>query len=121
VRVLAARGLGDGILVAREEAAVAAPVAAYHGAMWDGRFRLVAPNGVPQDAMMGKLGDDASRFRKQSDLPSVVLRTLPAIRSGETLACVPHLGYRWHENDDRMNVLFDPRLQIAGACFVASA
>ena len=42
VRLLPAGRLGDGMLVVREEAAIGPAVAASPGAVWDGRFRLVA-------------------------------------------------------------------------------
>ena len=37
-------------------------------------------------------------FRGCSDLPSAILRTLPALRVGEVLASVPHLGYACQDN-----------------------
>ncbi len=40
-------GCGDGMLIVREEAAIAAPVPASHGAIWDSRFRRGRPSRVP--------------------------------------------------------------------------
>jgi len=83
---------GGGWLLAREPAACAAPVPAVAGAVWDGRFRQ--DQTVP-DGFLGALGVDAPRYRKTNrDLPSVVLRGLPCVRtaSGEIvfpLACQP--------------------------------
>jgi tRNA(Ile)-lysidine synthase len=122
VRILKAGRLGDGVLMVREEAAIGPAVPASLGAIWDGRFRLHVPAGARistlGDAMIGALGDDAARFRRCSSLPSVILRTLPAIRCGEKLASVPHLGYGCRENDGRITLLFSPGRQAAGAGFV---
>ena len=104
--------------MAREEAAIGPDVAASPGAVWDGRFRLVAPAGVPAGAMIGALGDDAVRFRRYSPLPSAILRTLPALRYGEKLASVPHLGYGCRENDGRITMVFSPGGPAGGATFV---
>ena len=131
VRILPAGGFGDGWLIVREEAAVMEPVAALPDTVWDHRFRVLGdraiPNraissgAIPSGAMIGKLGPDAARFRDDSDLPSAVLRTLPAVRVGKVLAAVPHLGYVSHENDARVTVLFSPRTPVAGPCFVPAS
>ncbi len=118
VRILKAGRLGDGVLMVREEAKIGPAVPASFGAVWDGRFRLVVSTGVPAGATIGALGEDAVRFRRGSPLPSVILRTLPAIRCGEKLASVPHLGYECRENDGRVSMLFSPDRQAAGAAFV---
>jgi tRNA(Ile)-lysidine synthase len=118
VRILKAGRLADGMLIVREEAAIGPAVPASCGAVWDRRFRLIAPTSVPTGAMIGALGDDSVRFRRCSHLPSVVLRTLPAIRCGEKLASVPHLGYGCQENDWGVTMLFSPARQAAGAAFV---
>jgi tRNA(Ile)-lysidine synthase len=77
--VLARTGkCGGGWLLAREPAACAAPVPALAGAIWDGRFRLETPM---KDAACGALGADAAAHRRDSDLPSVVLRGLPCLRA----------------------------------------
>ncbi|HBK04420.1 MAG TPA: tRNA lysidine(34) synthetase TilS [Acetobacteraceae bacterium] len=116
VRLLPAGRFGEGWLVIREEAAIGAPVPATNGAMWDGRFRT---NGSgPAGATIGHLGDDAVLFKRGSRLPAAVLRTLPAVRMGEMLASVPHLGYGSAENLGGMTVLFSPRRPAAAACFV---
>jgi tRNA(Ile)-lysidine synthase len=120
VRIMQAGKLGGGgWLLVREEAAIAAPVSALPGAVWDNRFRLVTARGTRQGATLGKLGADAARFRKLSDLPSVVLRTLPAIRFGKVVAAVPHLGYRLPEDDVLMTAVFAPG--HAAPCFVPAA
>ena len=80
VRLLPAGRLGPGLLAVREPAAMAPPVPARAGAVWDGRFRLGDAALVPQGATMGALDGDAALLRRFSPLPSAVLRTLPAVR-----------------------------------------
>jgi tRNA(Ile)-lysidine synthase len=122
VRLMPAGRLGDGMLVLREEAGISKPIAAVDGAVWDGRYRLIAPRGTPTDATIGKLGADATRFRRASELPAAILRTLPAIRTGEVLASVPHLGYdcrlgeQW-VSGQRVTVLFAPESPAGGPAF----
>jgi tRNA(Ile)-lysidine synthase len=117
-RIMAAGRFGDGFLIVREEAAVMEPVRALQGIVWDHRFRLTGTRPFPESANIGKLGADAARFRAMSDLPSSVLRTLPAVRSGNSLAAVPHLRYAATEDDSRMAVVFAPPRPVAGACFM---
>ena len=118
VRIVPAGRAGDGWLIAREEAAITAPVEAIPGTIWDRRFRLVTRRPCPNGTTIGKLGDDAARFRDSSDLPSAILRTLPALRFGKVLAAVPHLSYVSREDDERVTVVFSPPKPIAGPCFV---
>jgi tRNA(Ile)-lysidine synthase len=120
VRILAAGRLGDGLLLVREEAAVMAPVAALPGTVWDNRFRLLGDANVSRDATIGKLGDDAARLRHLSDLPSAVLRTLPAIRIGKVLEAVPHLRYAGSEYAMHMTVIFSPPVPAGGPVFVTA-
>jgi tRNA(Ile)-lysidine synthase len=93
VRLLPAGRLGPGLLVVREDAAMAPPVPARPGTVWDRRFRLGADAKIPPGATLGALGADAARLRHASRLPSVILRTLPAIRLDTALLAVPHLHY----------------------------
>ncbi len=81
VRILAAGRLGPGWLLAREPAALAPPIPARRGAVWDGRFSLEAAPPVAQS--FGALGDDAGKYRKYNNLPSVVLRGMPALRGDD--------------------------------------
>ncbi len=102
-----------GWLLARERAAMTAPVEARAGAVWDGRFRVVGVSG--EDMTVGALSGAAARFRKQSDLPAAVLQTLPALWQGGTLAGVPHLGY-W-PGAARGALVFAPPVPLAGNVF----
>lgn len=83
--------LGPGTLLAREPAALATAVPAADGAIWDGRFRL--RGAVAPGLTFGALGADAARLRDRSQLPAVVLASLPALRRGDTLVAVPHLAF----------------------------
>jgi tRNA(Ile)-lysidine synthase len=118
VCILPAGRFGDGMLLVREEAAIGNPTTASHGAIWDNRFRVFASDGAPGDALVTQMGADAARFRRCSELPSAVLRTLPTIRIGKVLAAVPHLGYSCQQHDVRVRMLFVPKRPAAGPGFV---
>jgi tRNA(Ile)-lysidine synthase len=76
VRILRSGKLAGWLLV-REVAACAPPVPALQDAVWDRRFRVIAPRAA---ASLGALGPDAARFRHGSNLPAAVLSTLPCLR-----------------------------------------
>lgn len=118
VRIMPAGRLGDGMLIVREEAAVMRAVPVSRETSWDNRFRVTVLGDLPAAATVGKLGADAVRFRGISDLPSVILRTLPAVRFGKSLAAVSHLRYASNGQGAAMTVLFAPPRPVAGACFV---
>ena len=120
VRIMPAGRFGNGLLIVREEAAVMRPLPSAPDVIWDNRFRLVAGKPLPGGATIGKLGGDAARFRGISDLPSVVLRTLPALRFGNFLAAAPHLVYPNGSDDLKMTVLFTPPHPVAGPFFAAA-
>jgi tRNA(Ile)-lysidine synthase len=117
VRLLPAGRLGPGLLLVREAEAMAPPVAAHAGAVWDGRYRLARDTTSPAGVNLGALGDDAARLRDHSPLPAAVLRTLPALRSGPNLLAVPHLRYPDAAVCASMRVLFAPPHPAAGAPF----
>jgi len=117
-RIMPAGRLGPGWLVVREEARIAPPVPAARVTLWDRRFRLTLSNAPPARVMIGALGADAARFRRQSSLPSAVLRTLPALRVGKTVAGVPHLGYAEGMSDLVSTVTFAPSRPVDGPVFV---
>lgn len=124
VLLRAAGRLGSGTLVAREPQAVAAPSRAraglvWAGLVWDSRFRLA---GTPAPGLsVGALGADAARFRRVSALPSIVLRTLPALRRGQELVAVPHLAFPDAQTCRSVAVWFCPTRPAAGAPFVPAA
>jgi tRNA(Ile)-lysidine synthase len=118
VRLLPAGRLGAGWLVVREAAAIAHPIAAAHGVIWDGRFGLDAPDSLPDGLSLGALGADAAALRDLSPLPAAVLRTLPALRLQGVLAAVPHIGYLCSDMlACRVGAPFVPLHPLAGAAF----
>jgi tRNA(Ile)-lysidine synthase len=117
VRLVPAGRWGPGFLMVREAAAMAAPVAALPGAVWDGRFRLRADATVRAGAVLGSLGEDAARLRWASPLPSVVLQTLPAVRLGPKILAVPHLNFPDDRARTRWPLIFSPVRPPVGALF----
>ena len=91
-RLLPAGRLGPGWLLVREVAALAGPVRARPGVIWDNRHRLLATADLPDGLEVGALGL-ARPPGPPSFLPAVVLATLPAIRRRGELVAVPHLGW----------------------------
>ena len=110
--ILPTRG---GWLVGREAAAQAGAVPAETGAVWDGRFRLLAR--PPHDGTLGPLGDDAARLRRWSGLPAALLRTAPAIRCRYGLFAVPSLAYPDRDTCRAVPVAFCPSRPAAPAPF----
>jgi tRNA(Ile)-lysidine synthase len=109
-----AGGLGD-LLVVRESAAMAPPVAATPGARWDNRFRLLA---APPGLTLGALGPDAPRLRRDArGWPAAVLATLPALRRGPDLVAVPHLTWPDAGATCAIHLAFAPPSPMACAPF----
>lgn len=109
--------LGAFVLAAREPDAVAPPVSAAPGVRWDGRFRVGAvPEGLYID--IGALGGEAARIGRRSSLPSIVRRSLPALRRNGEIVAVPHLGFPGAASCRSVSILFNPRRPAAGAPFV---
>ncbi len=105
-------------LVMRELAAMAAPVPAQAGTVWDGRFRIrSAPVWAPAGTTIGALGTDAARLRRRGGFPSAVMASLPALRFGTDLLTVPHLAYPDVETCRSVDVGFCPSRPLAGAPF----
>jgi tRNA(Ile)-lysidine synthase len=118
VRLMHAGRLGPGLLLVREAAAMAPPVAAVPGVVWDRRFRLRTDARVPEGATLGGLGDDSARLRRLSPLPAAVLRALPAVRSGGALLAVPHLLYPDRQSCECIPLVFSPPIPAAAAAFL---
>jgi tRNA(Ile)-lysidine synthase len=116
VRILPAGRLAPGAwLFAREEAAMAPPIPAAKGAVWDGRFRVLA---APPGLAIGGLGPDSARLRGLSPLPAAVLRTLPALRRDGLLLLAPHIGYDPAGVSAAVRIVFDPGQPVAPAPFL---
>jgi tRNA(Ile)-lysidine synthase len=79
----------DGLLH-REAAALAPPVAAEAGAVWDGRFRLGA---AAPGWRFGAAGPAARALPRPAWLPGAVVPGLPALHREGVLAAVPALAY----------------------------
>lgn len=76
----------------REPGAVAPPVPARRGAIWDNRFRLTG-EGAP-DCTLGALGAEAGAVRSADRaMPATIRASLPAIRRDGALVAVPSLLY----------------------------
>jgi tRNA(Ile)-lysidine synthase len=121
-RLLSAGRLGEGWLLTREPAAMAPPISAVAGAVWDARFRLMRHGSLPANATLGAVGDDASRLRHASVLPAAVLRTLPAVRHGKKLLAVPHLDYPERKTCEGISLIFSPpRPAAAASCRLGDA
>ncbi len=111
-----AGGRGDWLLV-REAAAMAPPVAARRGAMWDGRFRLGGD--PPPNTTLGTLGHDSVALRRlRPDWPAAVLATLPCLRRDGRLVAVPALQYPDAAACACLQVAFTPALPLSGAPFL---
>ncbi len=81
---------GGGWVLLREPAAMASPVPALRGAIWDGRFRLVGEGAAGH--WLGALGREGVALR--TALPSSLRAALPVIRDAQgRLAAVPGLDY----------------------------
>jgi tRNA(Ile)-lysidine synthase len=117
VRLLRAGRLGPGLLVVREAAAMASPIAAQPNTIWDRRFRLRGNASAPPGAMLGALGEDAARLRQLSPLPSAVLRTLPVVRLGPNVHAVPHLDFPDARTCEDLSLLFSPPRAAAPPSF----
>ncbi len=119
VRILPAGRLGPGWLLVRERRAMAPPIPVRPGAIWDGRFRLAGgpSNDLTGSLTLGALAGDAARFRGRDGLPSAVLHGLPALRRGENLIAVPHIGV----GDPVWRLIFAPPIPASGAPFLPGA
>ncbi|CAA7616244.1 tRNA lysidine(34) synthetase TilS [Magnetospirillum sp. SS-4] len=87
---------GDHILICREPARTAPPVAVIGGQtfVWDGRFRVEVAETPPPGLRLGALG--SRRIAAVSGvewLPACVRPTLPALFDQDGVSAVPHLGY----------------------------
>ncbi|MES2710291.1 MAG: tRNA lysidine(34) synthetase TilS [Pseudomonadota bacterium] len=81
---------GGGWLLLREAAALAPPVPALRGAVWDGRFRLTGEGA--EGHWLGALGREF--VTRHPPLPALLRATLPAIRDTKgRLAALPTLDY----------------------------
>lgn len=91
----------------REQAGVAAPVAASPGVVWDGRFVLHAPSALLRCGVyVGAAGYGLPR-KTRGGWPALFCAGLPALWWQGQLVCVPHLG--WSLSADWDGAFFDFR------------
>ncbi len=93
---------GDHVVVCREPARLAPPVALVPGVWgeWDGRFRALALAGAPPGLRLGALGRQGWRKvvaamapKRPPSLPACARPGIPAIYDQDGVSAVPHLGY----------------------------
>lgn len=119
VQLTAAGRFGGGWLAVREARAMAAPVPAVAGAVWDRRFRMLQAGGDGLGGLtLGALGQDAARLRDRSDLSFAIMRTLPAVRRGDRLVAVPHLDWPDPQSAARFGCAFAPAHPLGPPAFV---
>jgi tRNA(Ile)-lysidine synthase len=113
-----AAGPAGAWLVVREAAAMATPVPAETGALWDRRFRV---HRAPPGLSLGAVGCDSAQLRRHArGWPAAVLATLPALRAEGRLAVVPHLGWPDQRACQAVSLCFAPPHPLAGAPFLPS-
>lgn len=103
---------GAGWLIVRETAGTVVPAEV---GVWDGRFRLYGQ--PPPGTTIGAVGQVAG-LRAFSDLPSTVLRTLPALHRKDTIVAVPHLCYPDEVACANIRFSFEPGRPAGPAAFV---
>ncbi len=111
-----------GLILCREPAAVAAPVAGVPGGsvQWDGRFRLTLSLAAPTGVRLGALGDRCPEAAALASLPAAVRATLPALCDAAGVLAVPALGY---DRDPKRplagfgRLFFNPTRPLTGAGF----
>ncbi len=120
-RLMPAGRLGGGWLLVREAAAMAPPVMAAPGAVWDGRFAL-GPEAAPSaGCMFGAVGAAAAGLRAASRLPAAVLATLPALWHDGRLVAVSHIPWPDAVACAPVPLAWQPARPACGNVFVPSS
>ena len=96
---------------------MAPPVPATAGIAWDDRFRRAAEDAALPAETIGALAKDAVCFRHLSELPAVLLATLPAFRHEEAVVAVPALGWPDAAALRGRRLVFAPAQPAAGTAF----
>lgn len=114
------------LLVLRELAAAARPVAVAPGAslVWDRRFAVDSPAGASSQVILGYLGRAgvAELNRLSPELrrigpPPLIRPIFPGLWDEKGLAAVPHLGYRRNEEALLPKLVFRPVKSLSDAGF----
>jgi tRNA(Ile)-lysidine synthase len=113
---------GDRVLVCREAAATAPPLAVQPGARlrWDGRFVVALAAAAPAGLTVGALGREPIPGDRHHAVPLAVRAALPTLRRGGTLVAVPPLGYfaaGWRSKSPIGAFFFQPARPLASAGF----
>ncbi|MEN3166773.1 tRNA lysidine(34) synthetase TilS [Gluconobacter sp. OJB] len=99
VQIQPAGRFGNGVILVREERALAASVAALEGCVWDGRWRLLTHD-IPAGSVIGPLGDAVHGLDlRRLGIPSAAARCLPAVWQEGRLILWPRIGYMSGEAD----------------------
>lgn len=101
----------------REAAAVAGPVAAVRGAVWDGRF--VVCDTVPGGEIRA-LGRDLGAVRVRPGPPAAALLALPALWIAGKLWAVPHMAFAMGETCPSVSIVFRPARPLVDSSFTVS-
>jgi tRNA(Ile)-lysidine synthase len=92
-------------------------------ALWDRRFRVAVPANATAPLTLSYLGSEAvaalgrHAIADDNPLPRLVYPVLPALRDGEGVIAVPHLGYRRPGTAAWPSLAFFPPSPLCGAGF----
>ncbi|MBF0890221.1 tRNA lysidine(34) synthetase TilS [Gluconobacter sp. LMG 1744] len=99
VQIQPAGRFGSGVILVREERALAAPLAAKEGCVWDGRWRLLMHD-IPADSVIGPLGDAVHGLDlRRLGIPYAAARCLPGVWHQGRLILWPRIGQMPGETD----------------------
>jgi len=99
VQIQPAGRFGSGVILVREERALAAPVVAREGSVWDGRWRLLTHD-IPADSVIGPLGDAVHGLDlRRLGIPYAAARCLPGVWHQGRLILWPRIGQMSGEVD----------------------
>jgi tRNA(Ile)-lysidine synthase len=113
------------VLVLRETARAAPPLCLGPGmsGLWDRRFRATMPPEAVASLSLSCLGSEGvaalggHTIGDGNPLPRLVYPVLPALRDGEGLVAVPHLGYRRPQAGPLPELVFSSPAPLCGAGF----
>jgi tRNA(Ile)-lysidine synthase len=110
-----------GVLVCREPAAVAPPVAIRSGGstLWDGRWMLRLPPDASAGWTLGALGADRVQICV-FDVPGAARPALPAVRDRDGVLAVPRLGFLRDAGYAGAILRFRPSRPLTGGGFAVA-
>lgn len=120
----------QGLLLCREPAQVETlTLDAATAGLWDGRFRIVVSGKAAKSTTLGPLTSEgwqelaaASPALRRSPIPGAVRPSLPALRVGNEIAAVPHLGWWRAGNADNAHIrcIFAPKNPLTSVPFTVA-